>query len=135
MTSAWGTQSSSAWADEVDQQEARNGKLDDAFPTLGEAAKAEKGGKGKKKSVQKMSFADFLGNGRAAGGDSFAAGSDKSILMSLPTAPRGRVEGEESFGLGGGFNKFGDRDDRCKCTKLLFCLSKTLERLAVLLVL
>lgn len=109
---AWGNAGAkTAWADEVDQHEEKNGKLDEAFPTLGEAAKSEKG-KGKKVKGQKLSLAEFNNVVKGGQGAGFGARSDKDILLSLPKAPVGRVEGEERATLGGAFNKYGDREER-----------------------
>jgi len=71
------------------------------FPTLGAAASVRESKKEKKKK-QTMSLSEFVG-----GSSNRRKPDDDSIVFSLPTAPRGRVEGEESTDrpLGGAFNK------------------------------
>lgn len=91
---------------------------DDDFPDLAAAAKVKESKKDKKKkeAKQKLSLTDFLKSG--PGGSSGAVpafgarGSSRGgdvDLMSLPTAPRQRAEGEEPAGrpLGGGFREYG----------------------------
>lgn len=106
MDSAWGIKPGS-WAEDVEQEEAKNGPLRDeeAFPTLGEAVskepKASKAG-GKKKPV-KMGLTDFLGAQTAR-----RTASDKEILMALPKGSSGLPKEErDSNALGGGFKDYG----------------------------
>eukprot|EP00882_Tetradesmus_deserticola_P004896 GHRQ01005159.1.p1 GENE.GHRQ01005159.1~~GHRQ01005159.1.p1 ORF type:complete len:166 (+),score=33.57 GHRQ01005159.1:133-630(+) len=110
MDSAWGIKPGS-WAEDVEQEEAKNGPLRDeeAFPTLGEAIKQEpkaaKAG-GKKKPV-KMGLTDFLGAQTAR-----RTASDKEILISLPKGSSGLPrEDRDSKGLGGGFKDYGGNRD------------------------
>jgi hypothetical protein len=72
------------------------------FPSLGVAATVKESKKDKKKK-QTMSLSDFMSSGAGSG----RRGMSDPIL-DLPTAPRGRVEGEEEPStLGGGFRAYG----------------------------
>ncbi|CAD7697506.1 unnamed protein product [Ostreobium quekettii] len=133
MASPWAKPAAKVtdWSEQVDEEEAANGgginppepaRLDEeAFPSLGDAAKAK--GPKKKRGGQKMSLGEFVGGGGEGGRRRIGAGkSDREIVMSLPTAPRERGPGEEDGGWGGGYRSgygggyrsggFGDRDDR-----------------------
>ena len=88
---------------------------EDDFPDLSVAAKVKESKKEKKKK-QTMNLSEFLkgdvGGGAAAVpafGSRRGGGGGDVDLMSLPTAPRQRVEGEEapSRHLGGGFREYG----------------------------
>lgn len=74
------------------------------FPSLGAAATVKETKKDKKKK-QTMSLADFVGGGTGAS----RRGIPDDSLLSLPTAPRPRAEGEEPSEpqLGGGFRGYG----------------------------
>ncbi|GFR52488.1 hypothetical protein Agub_g15058, partial [Astrephomene gubernaculifera] len=108
----------SDWADQVENEEARNGALANKsdFPSLGDAVKMQPKSKGKSKGV-KLQLGEFLATQSGSKGE-FTDKSlqDKQILASLPTAPRGgpREEGEgRQGGLGGGFRDYGgDREGR-----------------------
>ena len=80
---------------------------EEEFPSLGAAAVFKETKKDKKKK-QTMSLGDFM----ASGGTGSRRGMDDPI-MDLPTAPRGRREGEEDTGpsLGGGFRGYGTSFD------------------------
>lgn len=92
----------------------------DDFPDLAAAAKVKESKKDKKKkeSKQKLSLTDFLksdvgGGSTAAFGAARRGGGGGDVdLLSLPTAPRPRAEGEEPAGprLGGAFGGFGGRE-------------------------
>ncbi len=109
---------SAADCSQVDEEEEQNGPLDQAFPTLGEAVKVvQKVGKKKTKGTT-LSLNEFMtapvqrpgvfAAGSAARG-AVRATEEKSIMLSLPTGSRGKVEGEEqpSGGLGGAFSQYG----------------------------
>ncbi|EFJ41517.1 hypothetical protein VOLCADRAFT_121634 [Volvox carteri f. nagariensis] len=110
----------SAWADQVESEEATHGALanNSDFPTLGEAAAAKPQGKSKAKKGVKLGFGEFLSMPTGGRGDFADKGlADKQILMSLPTAPRGGPredgDGRPPGGLGGGFRDYGgDREGR-----------------------
>jgi hypothetical protein len=108
MESAWGIKPGS-WAEDVEQEEAKNGPLlDEAFPTLGEAVKEPKAPKaaGKKKPV-KMALGDFMSSSSAR-----RTASDKEILMALPKGSSGLPREErDSKALGGGFKDYGGNRD------------------------
>jgi hypothetical protein len=129
MDSAWGIKPGS-WAEDVEQEEAKNGPLrDEAFPTLGEAVKqdpkAVKTG-GKKKPV-KMGLTDFLGAQTARR----SAPSDKELLMALPKGSSGLPrEDRESKGLGGGFKDYGGNRDGASRLCHTSCAHALLQRLA-----
>lgn len=84
------------------------------YPTLGEAVKApqaKKKNKGTKVDLATFNktptaSAVFTGSAMRAGP---SRGSEKDILLSLPTGSTGRVEGAEGAapGLGGGFTAYG----------------------------
>lgn len=87
---------------------------EDDFPDLMAASKVKESKKDKKKkeAKQKLSLTDFLkSDGGSSGGIGIGARRGGDVdLMSLPTAPRQRAEGEEpSRGgpLGGGFREYG----------------------------
>lgn len=125
----WGKPASGAWANAVEEEEQEHGTIqapaavpERDFPTLGVAVTVKENKKEKKKK-QTMSLGDFM----SSGGSSSRRYED--AVVNLPTAPRGRVEGEEdSNPLGGGFRgyggdryggggrgggaRFGDREDR-----------------------
>jgi hypothetical protein len=129
MDSAWGIKPGS-WAEDVEQEEAKNGPLRDeeAFPTLGEAVKQEpkaaKGG-GKKKPV-KMGLTDFLGAQTAR-----RTASDKEILMALPKGSSGLPrEDRDSKGLGGGFKDYGGNRDGASHLCHTSCAHALLQRSA-----
>ncbi|GIL55113.1 hypothetical protein Vafri_10726 [Volvox africanus] len=110
----------SAWADQVESEEATNGTLanNSDFPTLGEAAAAKPQPKGKGKKGVKLGLGEFMSM-PTGGRSDFADKSlqDKAIVLSLPTAPRGGPredgDGRPPGGLGGGFRDYGaDREGR-----------------------
>ena len=74
------------------------------FPSLGVAVTVKETKKDKKKK-QTMSLGAFMGGGAAAR----RSKPDDSILLSLPSGPRQRAEGEEEPDrpLGGGFRGYG----------------------------
>ena len=93
---------------------------EDDFPDLSVAAKVKESKKEKKKK-QTMNLNEFLKSDVGGGGGpapAFGArrggGGGDVDLMSLPTAPRQRAEGEEapSRHLGGGFREYGG-EARC----------------------
>jgi hypothetical protein len=103
------------WADDVELEEQSNGPLaDDDYPVLGAQPTKVKEPKGKAKKVkQTVNLRDFLG----AGGPVAPRGgpSGKDILLHLPTASRGKEEGDDAqgAGMGGGFRTFGgERGER-----------------------
>jgi hypothetical protein len=130
MDSAWGIKPGS-WAEDVEQEEAKNGPLRDeeAFPTLGEAVKQEpKGAKtgGKKKPV-KMGLTDFLGAQTARR----TAINEKEILMALPKGSSGLPrEDRDSKGLGGGFKDYGGNREGASRLCHTSCAHALLQRLA-----
>lgn len=93
------------------------GAKDDDFPDLSVAAKVKESKKDKKKKKEKqvLSLTDFLksdvGGAAPAFGSRRGGGGDVDLL-SLPTAPRPRAEGEEPAGrpLGGAFGGYGGRE-------------------------
>jgi hypothetical protein len=111
---------------------------DDDFPDLAAAAKVKESKKDKKKKESKnkqtLSLTDFLksdvggvgggggafrpsrGGGLGGGGGGGSGGGDVDLL-SLPTAPRPRVEGEErpERGMGGGFREYGGNREGAWC--------------------
>lgn len=105
----WGKPETGAWANAVEEEEQQHGKIqapaaapERDFPSLGVAATVKETKKDKKKK-QTMSLSDFMSSGVGSG----RRGNSDPIL-DLPTAPRGRVEGEEEPStLGGGFRAYG----------------------------
>jgi hypothetical protein len=96
------------WADDVELEEQRHGPMDD-FPPLGAEPAPKPKGK-PKKGKQSVSLKDFLGGGPAVSMGRGPVGKD--ILYSLPTASRGKEEGDESGGgLGGAFKEYGNRGE------------------------
>jgi hypothetical protein len=92
------------------------GVKEDDFPDLAAAAKVKETRKDKKKKATKqvLSLNEFLKSDVGGGGPLLGAGrrgGDVDIL-SLPTAPRPRAEGEErpDRPLGGGFREYGGRE-------------------------
>lgn len=96
MASPWTkTQKHADWSEQVDEELAQNGGTlsppaqntldEEAFPSLGEAAKVKQ--PKKKRGGQKMSLGEFVGNGARPGRGTM---SDREIVMNLPTAPRER---------------------------------------------
>lgn len=83
--------------------------------------KESKKDKKKKEAKQKLSLTDFLksdvggGSTAAFGAGRRGGGGGDVDLLSLPTAPRPRAEGEEPAGprLGGAFGGFGGREGGC----------------------
>ncbi|KAL4457949.1 hypothetical protein ABPG75_012814 [Micractinium tetrahymenae] len=131
----WGAKPAGAWADNVEEEEAAGTlapppaafpvlgaakRADDDFPDLSAAAKVKESKKDKKKkeAKQKLSLTDFLKSDVGGGGSTAAFGASRRggggdvDLLSLPTAPRPRAEGEEPAGprLGGAFGGFGGRE-------------------------
>lgn len=106
----WG-KPAGAWANAVEEEEQEHGTIhapavqETEFPSLG-AAVTVKETKKEKKKKQTMSLGEFVGSTAAP---SRRAVDDDSILFNLPTAPRGRADGEEpSDGkptLGGAFSR------------------------------
>lgn len=115
-------------------------KKEDDFPDLAAAAKVKETKKDKKKKEAKkqvLSLTDFLksdtgGSSRGGFGPAARRGGGDIDLMSLPTAPRPRAEGEEPSGgrnIGGGFREYGGSRDgapargcgcwpACACSRL-----------------
>ena len=111
----------SSWADTVDEEvEAGTHKLHQEvaaappsadFPSLAEAKNAPNPKPKAPKKGQKMSMAEFLGGTKAAAPVAARGFNEKAILLSLPTASRGRdgTEGQEQDAgrLGGAFKDYG----------------------------
>lgn len=103
MANVWGVPAGGVpppkmdWADEMDKVE--ESPADEAFPTLGAAAKAPPPKKKEKAKPVKLGLQDFIkGSGP----------SEVELRMQLPTGSRGKVDGEESAtGLGGAFKDYG----------------------------
>lgn len=100
MANAWGVSTkgpATNWADDVDQAE-ENGVLTEAFPTLGQAAKAPAPSKKEKpKKPVKMSLSQLMA-------------TDADLKAQLPTGSRGKGAGDDerdSGALGGGFGGYG----------------------------
>lgn len=102
------------------------GAKGDDFPDLAAAAKVKETRKDKKKKATKqvLSLQEFLnsdigGSGPPLGGGR-RGGGDVDIL-SLPTAPRPRGEGEErpDRPLGGGFREYGGREGEPACVNVV----------------
>ncbi|CAD7701444.1 unnamed protein product [Ostreobium quekettii] len=133
MASPWAkaTPKVTDWSEQVEEEEAQNGgdlvppeavPLDEeAFPSLGDAAKVKT--PKKKKGGQKMTLGEFVGKSGAPSRRRIGPMmSDQEIAMNLPTGPRERGPGEEDggwgqggrSGFGGGYRSggFGDREDR-----------------------
>ncbi len=114
-TNAWGVTAAAAtssWADHVDEEEEAIASQPVAaaapskdFPSLGEAIKQAP--KAKKKG-QKLNLGEFLVGVKPPLSSKV---TDRDILASLPTAPRGAVDGEDDdrAGMGGGFKDYGGR--------------------------
>lgn len=116
-TKAWGGVTSS-WADSVEEEHGSRPPApapladDDDFPSLG--AKNPTGPK-KKVKGQKMGLSDFMSkvgssSSAPAGRGLDPTAADKMILLNLPTAPRGRQEGDNvrpEGQLGGAFSNYG----------------------------
>eukprot|EP00879_Flechtneria_rotunda_P001240 GHRR01001387.1.p1 GENE.GHRR01001387.1~~GHRR01001387.1.p1 ORF type:complete len:544 (+),score=208.12 GHRR01001387.1:96-1727(+) len=104
--SAWGIKPGMAWAEEVEQEEASRGPVDEeAFPSLGEAIKAS-GQKtaGKKGKPVKMGLGEFF----SAPVGRRPPQSDKEILLQLPKGSSGLPREErDPNALGGGFKDYG----------------------------
>ena len=90
---------------------------EESFPALGSEFPSLGAAKEKKKKKQTMSLADFQSTGSGGRSSSFgrlpSGPSSRVDMMSLPTGPRARVEGEEGddVGMGGAFRGYGgDRD-------------------------
>lgn len=119
---AWGKPAAGAWANAVEEEEQENGTIEapaakeEDFPSLGTdfpSLGSSSNKKREKKKKQTMSLGEFVAGG--------APRAD--LLMSLPTAPRARQEGEgeqiDGETLGGAFKSYGgggggryDREDR-----------------------
>ncbi len=106
---AWGLKPGSAWADEVDLQEAKRGVLADeeAFPSLGEAIKAPVAKTTKKPKAMKMDLGTFM-----AAGARRSALTDDEIRRALPKGSSGLPREEREAGaLGGAFKEYGGNRD------------------------